>query len=260
MSPKARFVAVFVAVVTPVAIAAEPDRAPVAPKTGTVPAAPAPDAKPADTKSDIAALLGMMTGTFSSEAQAKADADYRHIVLHMAPIWVDRKDGPWLYVEQAMGPKDGKVYAPYRQRVYHLVADGTRVRSDVYTLPGDREEVIKNFTGAWSDPSKLAGLSPEKLTLRDGCSIMLQRQPDGTFMGATADKVCPSDLQGAAYATSQAHIRPDGMLTWDRGFDKEGKQVWGATKGGYQFVKQPGGVAAPASPEKSDKPAAPAAK
>jgi hypothetical protein len=25
------------------------------------------------------------------------------------------------------------------------------------------------------------------------------------------------------------------MITWDRGFDAEGKQVWGATAGGYIF-------------------------
>jgi hypothetical protein len=28
------------------------------------------------------------------------------------------------------------------------------------------------------------------------------------------------------------------MVSWDRGFDKEGKQVWGAQKGGYRFVKK----------------------
>jgi hypothetical protein len=29
------------------------------------------------------------------------------------------------------------------------------------------------------------------------------------------------------------------ITSWDRGFDSAGKQVWGATKGPYQFKKQP---------------------
>jgi hypothetical protein len=28
------------------------------------------------------------------------------------------------------------------------------------------------------------------------------------------------------------------MVSWDQGWNGEGKQVWGATKGGYIFVKQ----------------------
>ena len=59
------------------------------------------------------------------------------------------------------------------------------------------------------------------------------------FEGSTNGKQCPSNLRGAAYATSVVTIRPDGMLSWDRGFDDKGQQVWGATKAGYQFKKQP---------------------
>jgi hypothetical protein len=28
------------------------------------------------------------------------------------------------------------------------------------------------------------------------------------------------------------------MLSWDRGYNKDDKQVWGAEKGGYRFVKK----------------------
>jgi hypothetical protein len=28
------------------------------------------------------------------------------------------------------------------------------------------------------------------------------------------------------------------MLSWDRGYNADGKQVWGAEKGGYRFVKK----------------------
>jgi hypothetical protein len=29
------------------------------------------------------------------------------------------------------------------------------------------------------------------------------------------------------------------MVSWDRGYNDEGEQVWGAEKGGYRFVKRP---------------------
>jgi hypothetical protein len=28
-----------------------------------------------------------------------------------------------------------------------------------------------------------------------------------------------------------------GLTTWDRGFDESDKHVWGAEKGGYEFVR-----------------------
>ena len=43
-----------------------------------------------------------MTGNFSSAAQAEADSAYYDISLDMAPIWTDREDAGWLYVEQAV--------------------------------------------------------------------------------------------------------------------------------------------------------------
>jgi len=176
-------------------------------------------------------LTAFLVGDFSSAEQAKMDPDYRPITLHTRRIWSERTDGVWLYVEQAMATAADK---PYRQRVYHLTGDGgMSVRSDVYTLPGD----ALSYAGAWREPAKLWGVTPERLTLRDGCSISLKVLPDGTFLGGTSGTGCGSDLRGASYATSEAHIFADRMVTWDRGFDAEAKQVWGAEKGGYIFVK-----------------------
>lgn len=177
-----------------------------------------------------------LVGSYDSAAQAKADPDYRVIVLHMAACWTDRKDGPWVYVEQAVAEMQ---QAPYRQRVYRLVDLGKgQVRSDVYELPGTPAEVVKNFAGQWKSEKPLAGISPEQLTLKDGCSITLTRQGDGAYVGATGVGTCASSLRGAAYATSEVVLTREVLRSWDRGYDKEGKQVWGAEKGGYVFVKK----------------------
>lgn len=177
-------------------------------------------------------LLAYMTGSFSSAKQAAADPDnYRDIRLHMTPIWRDREDGPWLYVEQAAATA---LNAPYRQRIYRLsaAADGTLL-SDVYTLPGD----ALTYAGGWSTPERFAGLTPADLTLREGCSLLLRRAGE-SFNGATSGTGCASDLRGASYATSEAMIYADRLVTWDRGFDAAGKQVWGATAGGYEFRRE----------------------
>lgn len=181
----------------------------------------------------LSTLREYMVGSFTSAKQAAEDPEnFRDIRLETVQIWPDRADGTWLYVEQAVA---GALDKPYRQRIYRLTqTSGNTFTSDVYTLP----EPALRFAGAWHDPAKLAGLSPEMLTLKDGCSIALTwHQCSAIYTGATTGTGCESTLQGAAYATSEASISPYGMITWDRGFDNSGNQVWGATAGGYIFVK-----------------------
>ena len=171
----------------------------------------------------------ILTGTFTSERQADEDPSYYPISLRHVPIWTDRNDGPWLYVEQALS---SQLHRPYRQRVYHLVGlEGGRVRSDVYTLPGE----ALDYAGA--DPSRFDDVSPSGLEPRNGCSIFLEPGADGHFVGSTHENACKSTLRGAAYATSEVDLRHEVLTTWDRGYDENGEQVWGATTGPYRFER-----------------------
>lgn len=182
---------------------------------------------------ELARLQAMMTGWFTSAEQARSDPEYFEVHLQMVPIWTERAGEHWLYVEQALATALDK---PYRQRVYRLErrADG-RLVSRVYTLPGDPLA----YAGAWKKPDIWRDLKPEQLTERTGCAIVLTRQADGSYAGSTQGTSCPSDLRGARYATSEVVITPDTLTSWDRGFDADGKQVWGAKKGPYVFKKQP---------------------
>ncbi|MDX1999080.1 MAG: chromophore lyase CpcT/CpeT [Thermoanaerobaculia bacterium] len=179
----------------------------------------------------LAELAAYMTGVFSSAEQAAADGDFRNVRLVMVPIWRERADGPWLYVEQAMAEA---LERPYRQRIYQLRPAGQdTVESVVYTLPGDP----LRFAAGWRKAGLFSELAPQDLVERTGCAIRLLRRADGTWAGATAPESCPSDLRGAAFASSEVEIHDGLLISWDRGFDAEGKQVWGAEKGGYRFVK-----------------------
>jgi hypothetical protein len=184
-------------------------------------------------KKDIETLVDWMTGTFTSEKQAEGDSDYFPIRLVMARIWEDRDDGYWLYVEQARMDNLDK---PYRQRVYHIVEEqkGT-FKSEVYTMPEP-----ERFIGDYKKKAPLAELKPDSLDAREGCAVFLRRKGD-SFVGGTKGGKCRSSLRGAYYATSEVTVMPDRMISWDRGFDSSGKQVWGSETGGYEFLRISGG-------------------
>jgi CpeT protein len=184
------------------------------------------------TDEDLAQLARWMTGTFSSAAQAKADPDiYFDIRLVMVPIWTDRTDGRWLYVEQGAADSPDR---PYRQRVYRLAReDADTLRSDVFVLPGDPLQ----YAGCWRKGTPLADIGPANLTQRDGCSIILFHTGPERYAGGTVGKGCRSSLRGAAYATSDVIVTPKRLVSWDQGWDENGSQVWGSTEGGYIFEK-----------------------
>ena len=174
-------------------------------------------------------LVSLMRGSFSSREQALGDPEFFDIRLHMMPIWTDRDDARWLYVEQAVAVAQAE---PYRQRVYRVAPgdDGTIV-SAVYTIEDPQRVAL-----AWKDPGKLEALREDELLHKDGCEVVLRQTGPERFEGATGERSCHSDLRGASYATSEVTVTPEGVLSWDRGFDDAGQQVWGATKGGYRFL------------------------
>ena len=187
---------------------------------------------------DLERLANWMTGEFTSAAQAKADPEYRDIRLSMARIWSERSDGPWLYVEQATA---AALDRPYRQRVYRLVHPGGAVfESEVYALRAPADAI-----GAARDVSKLAAVTPASLEPLEGCTVVLRRIDATTFRGSTLGSACTNTFGGAAFATSEVTLTESGIRSWDRGYDGKAAQVWGATKGGYEFAR----ASTPSAPE-----------
>lgn len=179
---------------------------------------------------NTAALVEMMEGSYSSEEQSKSDSDYFDIRLHMKRIWPEISSAYWLYVEQATAEAPDK---PYRQRVYRITNtyEG-RFESAVFTINNPLR-----FAGEWKKDKPLADLTPDSLNIREGCSVILTLMTDTTYEGSTEGDNCQSDLRNANFATSEVKIEKDRIISWDRGFDETGKQVWGAVKGGYIFLK-----------------------
>lgn len=176
---------------------------------------------------NLSTLAEWMTGNFSSKEQAKRDTNFFNIHLRVVRIWENRKDGIWLYVEQAAAETLDK---PYRQRVYHLTENDTQLLSTIYSLPQPLR-----FAGK---PERVEKLPVDSLSSRTGCEVLITRKDKNTFIGNTKEKECTSELRGATYATTEVTITKNQMLSWDRGYDQSGKQVWGATTGGYLFKKE----------------------
>jgi hypothetical protein len=175
-------------------------------------------------------LAGALTGTFSSADQARGDKNFRDVTLHVALIWTDRADGPWLYAEQALTDAPDH---PYRQRIYQLAArpDGA-LECHIFDLPDPIAA-----TGAWKDPTRFAQLDPTALKPQAGCTLTFQAQIDGSFKGGTLGKDCVNTLPGVRYATTEATATPKEVILWERGYNANDVQIWGSLHGGYVFKR-----------------------
>jgi len=174
-------------------------------------------------------LAQWLEGRFDSSAQATRDRRYFDVTLAVCSVSAPSVGATALYVEQALRGR-----APYRQRLYVIVpgSDGARVA----------ESRVFPFV----DPASVAGLcdrdgtatiEADAVVERAGCTVTLALEGE-RFVGSTAGHECVSTLMGASYATTQITLDAQRLESWDRGFDANGRQVWGATAGPYQFERR----------------------
>lgn len=178
--------------------------------------------------SELEELFSLMQGSFNSEKQSIQDSTYYNISLHMYPIWENK--GNFLYVEQALNAMQDK---PYRQRIYEVKRVNDSIfSSSIYTIEAD-----SLWVGKWKTPKAFDSIRSADVVLKEGCEVLLKRTEKNHFKGLTGDTTCSSTLRGASYARSKVEILKNKVISWDRGFDKDGNYIWGAEKGGYIFEK-----------------------
>ena len=181
----------------------------------------------ADTLDDYVAYR---SGSFSSAAQAAADSRYDAVTWHIAEIWTDRDpDGRWLYTESWTDGSD----APYMQRLSRvsLLADGA-ILAERYRFPG-----TERYVGAYDDVGRFGDLDIDRLTKLDGCDGIIVRAGRARFEGGTVGKRCANGYKGASYTVSHSTTGNGRLSNWDRGFDADGRLVWGPAAGGYRFER-----------------------
>ncbi len=193
------------------------------------------DAGPRDGGVDVQAMnldraFANLAGRFDSTAQAAADPSYFEIQLHVCPVDAPQVGPRVLYVEQAVM---SSLDRPYRQRIYVVEPGATDadVVSRVYTVADET-----SWIGA-CDESTPRTVAPSDITERAGCAVFLAWEDD-RFVGGTEGNGCASSLSGASYATSEVEMTDTELRSWDRGYDAQAQQVWGAVAGPYIFVRR----------------------
>ena len=171
-----------------------------------------------------------MSGSFSNDAQAKSDTNFFHISLRMKPIWKNKTDACYIYVEQAMYEKQEK---PYRQRIYKITQiNETTFLSEIYSINNPLK-----YAGVWKQKKALHDFNIDSMYTRVGCGVTITKKGN-TYVGSTDGNKCSSELRGATYATTEVTLYPKMLISWDRGYDAKGLQVWGSEHGGYRFEKK----------------------
>ncbi len=180
---------------------------------------------------EVAAYL---IGRMDTTEQAAAIPDAPSVRMTTCQVQVEataETDQPYptifLYQEQAL---TNKLNQPYRQRFLKIA-------------PSEDQQQIESRTFKPKQPKKLTGLCDQSQAERvmktedlgqDHCSVFLEPKGSG-YLGKTQPGGCASNYRGAVKITNEITLTETGMNTLDRGFDAEGKQIWGAENRPYQF-------------------------
>ncbi|MEE9392941.1 MAG: chromophore lyase CpcT/CpeT [Planctomycetota bacterium] len=172
----------------------------------------APQPEPDETfDAELVELADWMSGSFeTAKPPAASGMNYRGFQLETAEIWTDRKDGLWLYSEQAAA---GSPDRPFRQRVYHLSRGGDgAIISEIYSLPNGG----RGHLGAYKNPSLFSNIDPSKLQSQEKGHMVLRRMGPRTFLGST---------QGNTGMNSQLTVTPIEMQ-WSGSGSEDATQVF----------------------------------
>jgi len=168
-------------------------------------------------------------GTFSTSEQVASDSQFFNIHLEIIPCTVKDQSGHWYLLKSSF---INDIQNPYRLEFYHFSdMDFGFIKIDRYKFADSVS--IKSDA---SDSLLLGNLHINKLQKKEKCSIILSKLND-TFAGSTMGKNCPSSLRKSSYATIDIEIGADEFYLWERGFNKESKQVWGSKVDGHVFKK-----------------------
>jgi hypothetical protein len=177
---------------------------------------------------DVAALL---EGQMVTSAESMENSEAPRIRMTTCRIQITNANAApgsiFLYQEQALTNNLSK---PYRQRFLQI--SPSPATQSVRSL-SFRPTTAATFAGLCNKP-----LAERTLKLSDlgtyVCSVFLK--PSGnTYIGNTPINGCPANYRGAVRITNRIELTPTGMNTWDRGFDANGQQVWGAKTEAYQY-------------------------
>jgi hypothetical protein len=171
-----------------------------------------------------------LQGDFDSSVQAQEDEEYFSVSLRMCAVKLPELGSHILYVEQAM---TSNLDSPYRQRLYGIETIDNRVASRVYEMSPATEAAL---VGGCDAPDSVQ-VELDNIREKTGCTVWFEPDGEDRYVGGTEGNECSSQRSGASYATSEVILEPLGIASWDRGWNEDDEQVWGAVAGPYEFAR-----------------------
>ena len=179
-------------------------------------------------------IVSYLVGQMDTSAQAATNEIPAAVRMTTCAIQVEPSEGNtrdaqgiYLYQEQALM---AQLDQPYRQRFLQIV-------------PHELSQSVRSHSFKPLDAAAWVGLCEQPEANRvvpaaelgeSVCDVFLRPTASG-YLGRTPIGGCPADVRGAVRITNQIQLSDQGMNTWDRGYDAEGNQVWGAEDTPYRF-------------------------
>ncbi len=204
------------------------------------PAAEAPKSEPRVppapavwTDPELGKLGDMLVGNWKTTApvaQAGGEAGAVSDVV-MSIAHVRNADYPnTLYVEAA---RLDAMHAPYRQAIFQLYKSKGKIRMRTFELVGEKMDV-NAFTGLWTIPNFFPDVAKANMI----ATMDVEFTAKAPGYSGKSPYPYPTARGGAVEMTSEIMVGPDAMTVADRGFDADGKVVWGsAASEKYTFTK-----------------------
>ena len=207
------------------------------------PAPPVPPARQpstfAWTDKELEKIGSMLAGSWQTTkpvpVSGGAPGETVNIVMQVAPVVVEGMPNT-LYVETA---RADSIHAPFRQALFQLYTSKGKVR--MRTL-----EFHRGADAQTPHMPALVGMAaiPQwfpKLTSSSVYGTLdLEVTAEGAGFKGKSPHPFPTSLGGAVEMTSEITLTKDTLTTIDRGFDADGKVVWGSSEGEqYQFARVP---------------------
>jgi CpeT/CpcT family (DUF1001) len=204
-----------------------------------IPWLPAPTAAAANLTQQAEQVVQHLEGILSTAQRAAANPKVANVTMTTCRVQVANPPAGSIYLYQEQAIHD-KLTHPYRQRILEISSSpaSQTIRSRSYKL-ADQAKWI-NFCDR-ADRQ----IQPQDFPTVV-CAVFLKPTAEG-FSGTTEATGCPANVRGAVMIRNRIRLHPNGMDTWDRGYDAQGKQVWGAGDAPYQFLR-PAGKMSPKNP------------
>ncbi len=178
---------------------------------------------------NTALLSSWLPGIYES-TNVKFQDEELNVTLHILPIWQERSDGKWFYIESNI---INKMTKPFRQRILQFVATPSdHIRMYTYRIPR-----ATDFAGAYFSPELLASLTPSQISIRNGCELNIKHKMTDIFVGESDHLACFSKVNGGQLMTTFLSLSEYSLSYWNRGTNENGRVVLGDEQAPMSFIK-----------------------